>query len=34
MLGMRFILWGDGSVPPHVEAELARIIRSVLEPPQ
>lgn len=31
MLGMRFILWGDGSVPEHVEAELARIIRAVLE---
>jgi AcrR family transcriptional regulator len=31
LLGMRFILWGDGEVPPHVEAELARIIRSVLE---
>jgi AcrR family transcriptional regulator len=31
MLGMRYILWGDGSVPEHVEGELARIIRSVLE---
>jgi AcrR family transcriptional regulator len=31
MLGMRYILWGDGSVPPHVEEELARIIRCVLE---
>jgi AcrR family transcriptional regulator len=31
MLGMRFILWGDGSVPAEVEAELARIIRCVLE---
>jgi AcrR family transcriptional regulator len=31
MLGMRYILWGDGSVPAHVEQELARIIRSVLE---
>jgi AcrR family transcriptional regulator len=30
MLGMRYILWGDGSVPPHVEQELARIIRCVL----
>jgi AcrR family transcriptional regulator len=30
MLGMRYILWGDGSVPPHVEEELARIIRCVL----
>lgn len=31
MLGMRYILWGDGSVPPKVEEELARIIRCVLE---
>jgi AcrR family transcriptional regulator len=31
MLGMRYILWGDGSVPQHVEQELARIIRCVLE---
>jgi AcrR family transcriptional regulator len=34
LLGMRFILWGDGEVPSHVEAELARIIRSVLETPR
>jgi AcrR family transcriptional regulator len=34
LLGMRFILWGDGEVPQHVEAELARIIRSVLEAPR
>jgi AcrR family transcriptional regulator len=33
MLGMRYILWGDGSVPEQVEQELARIIRCVLEPP-
>jgi AcrR family transcriptional regulator len=33
LLGMRFILWGDGEVPAHVETELARIIRSVLEAP-
>jgi AcrR family transcriptional regulator len=33
MLGMRYILWGDGDVPAHVEHELARIIRCVLEPP-
>lgn len=33
LLGMRFILWGDGTVPEAVAAELARIIRSVLEPP-
>jgi AcrR family transcriptional regulator len=31
MLGMRYILWGDGTVPPAVEQELARIIRCVLE---
>jgi AcrR family transcriptional regulator len=31
MLGMRYILWGDGTVPANVEEELARIIRSVLE---
>ena len=31
MLGMRYILWGDGSVPANVEQELARIIRCVLE---
>ena len=31
MLGMRYILWGNGSVPAHVEHELARIIRCVLE---
>ena len=34
MLGMRYILWGDGTVPQAVEQELARIIRCVLEPPQ
>jgi hypothetical protein len=28
---MRYILWGDGEVPAHVEQELARIIRCVLE---
>ena len=33
LLGMRYVLWGDGSIPPRVEAELARIIRAVLEPP-
>jgi AcrR family transcriptional regulator len=31
LLGMRYILWGDGEVPAHVEAELARIIGCVLE---
>jgi AcrR family transcriptional regulator len=31
LLGMRYILWGDGEVPTHVEQELARIIRCVLE---
>ncbi len=34
MVGMRWIVSGDGSVPAAVEAELARIIRSVLEPPR
>jgi AcrR family transcriptional regulator len=34
MLGMRYILWGDGVVPKRVERELARIIRCVLEPPK
>ncbi|HKI90887.1 MAG TPA: TetR/AcrR family transcriptional regulator [Gaiellaceae bacterium] len=34
MLGMRFILWGEGEVPAPVEKELARIIRAVLEPPR
>ncbi|MFL5911906.1 MAG: TetR/AcrR family transcriptional regulator [Gaiellaceae bacterium] len=33
LLGMRYILWGDGQVPKDVEAELARFIRRVLEPP-
>ena len=33
MIGLRWILWGGGEVPDHVAAELARIIRSVLEPP-
>jgi hypothetical protein len=28
---MRYILWGNGEVPEHVERELARIIRRVLE---
>jgi AcrR family transcriptional regulator len=31
LLGMRYILWGDGEVPEHVEQELARIIRRVLD---
>jgi AcrR family transcriptional regulator len=34
LLGMRYVLWGDGSIPKHVEEELARIIRCVLEPPR
>ena len=33
MLGMRYLLWGDGTVPEKVQAELARIVRAVLEPP-
>ena len=31
LIGMRWILWGDGTIPEHVSAELARIVRSVLE---
>jgi len=31
LLGMRYILWGDGEVPVAVEQELVRIIRRVLE---
>lgn len=31
MIGMRWILWGDGPMPERVTADLARIIRSVLE---
>ena len=33
MIGMRWILWGDGTMPDAVEQELARIIRGVLEAP-
>jgi hypothetical protein len=33
MLGMRYLLWGDGEMPEHVRGELARIVRCVLEPP-
>jgi AcrR family transcriptional regulator len=34
MIGMRWILWGDGKkLPQRVERELARIIRGVLETP-
>jgi AcrR family transcriptional regulator len=33
MIGMRWILWGDGAMPKHVEQELARIIRGVLGTP-
>jgi AcrR family transcriptional regulator len=31
-IGLRWIVWGDGKVPPHVIAELGRIIHAVLEP--
>ena len=31
-IGLRWIVWGDGEVPPHVVAELGRIIHAVLEP--
>jgi hypothetical protein len=30
---MRWILWGDGEMPEHVEQELARIVRGVLGTP-
>jgi AcrR family transcriptional regulator len=33
MIGMRWILWGDGPMPARVEQELARIIRAVLGTP-
>ena len=33
-IGLRWIVWGDGEVPPHVIAELGRIIHAVLEPAQ
>lgn len=33
MIGMRWILWGDGTMPERVERELARIIRGVLGTP-
>jgi AcrR family transcriptional regulator len=34
IIGMRWILWGDGKkLPERVERELARIIRGVLETP-
>jgi AcrR family transcriptional regulator len=33
LLGMRWILWGDGHMPEHVVAELSRIVRCVLEQP-
>jgi AcrR family transcriptional regulator len=31
MIGMRWILWGDGAMPERVTAELARIVRCILE---
>jgi AcrR family transcriptional regulator len=33
-IGLRWIVWGDGDVPPHVVAELGRIVRAVLDPAQ
>jgi AcrR family transcriptional regulator len=33
-IGLRWIVWGDGHVPPHVVAELGRIVRAVLDPSQ
>jgi AcrR family transcriptional regulator len=35
LIGMRWVLWnGERSLPPHVAAELERIIRGVLEAPR
>jgi AcrR family transcriptional regulator len=35
MIGMRWILWGEGTpLPKHVVAELERLIRCILEPTQ
>jgi AcrR family transcriptional regulator len=31
MIGMRWILWGDGPMPARVSAELERMIRCILE---
>ena len=31
MIGMRWILWGDGPMPKRVSAELERLIRCILE---
>jgi AcrR family transcriptional regulator len=31
MIGMRWILWGDGPLPARVSTELARLIRCILE---
>ncbi|MFL5961969.1 MAG: TetR/AcrR family transcriptional regulator [Gaiellaceae bacterium] len=31
LIGMRWILWGDGPMPPRVTAELERMIRRILE---
>ena len=32
-VGMRWIVWGDGEIPPTVSAELARIVSRILESP-
>ena len=34
MIGMRWILWGDGPMPKRVSAELERLIRCILEAEQ
>jgi len=31
LIGMRWILWGDGPIPERVTTELARMIRCILE---
>jgi AcrR family transcriptional regulator len=31
-IGLRWIVWGEGTVPDRVVAELGRIVRAILEP--
>ena len=33
-VGMRWIVWGDGEIPPAVSDELARIVSRILESPE
>jgi hypothetical protein len=34
LIGMRWILWGDGPMPKRVTVELERLIRCILEAPE